>query len=389
MIPVSNAFHEAIREDELQMPLFIFDHTVMSSQDFNISSGGIRLSENVNEEEDYAPGGCTASILSFDLMNEDGRWSDFSYGEMTAYLGVRTVYVKETGNGICRIDLGTNQICGYDKEPYLRLNGQGVSGVSETVEALALFREKLFVFLKNSYVTYRYDGSSLTKETFDVYDTPIVKNAYRWKILHYGIAYGHKGLIGTGIRDENNLLLFKDSETEAYEMIPLGVFIVDKPMYNSRKTISIDAYDRMSLLDVDYEKGSVSFPITVIGLLKRVCEISGIPLSTVSIANGDKTISEEPDAFKTATLREIVSWIAEISGNFARMNRYGELELRWFSRVSYALDAHDYSVCDVGYYEAAGVDRVVIRDRDNDDVVSGTGNNAVYIQNNPLSPYMN
>lgn len=64
MIPVSNAFHEAIREDELQMPLFVFDKTVMSSQDFNISSGGIRLSENVNEEEDYAPGSCTASILS-------------------------------------------------------------------------------------------------------------------------------------------------------------------------------------------------------------------------------------------------------------------------------------------------------------------------------------
>lgn len=133
----------------------------------------------------------------------------------------------------------------FRRRAYLRLNGQEVSGVSETVEALALFREKLFVFLKNSYVTYKYDGSSLTKDTFDVYDTPIVKNAYRWKILHYGIAYGYKGSIGTGIRGENNLLLFKDSETEAYEMIPLGVFVVDKPMYNSRKTISIDAYEKV------------------------------------------------------------------------------------------------------------------------------------------------
>lgn len=385
MYAVSEAFHEAIREDELQLPLLLFDDAVVTPRDINISSGGIGYQASVNEGEDFAPGGCSAALLSFDLLNDDNTWTGYDFGAFKAYLGVRTNVIYESPNCVCRIDTGSFRIRGNDKAPFLTLNDAAVSGVTERVEALALLNDKLLVFTKNQTQKFTFKNGELTAGDFTFYEPPIQKAAVAWKTMNYGVCFGHKGTRGTGIKDENNLMVFTPTSTDIYEMVPLGVFYAEKPVFNSRKTLSIDAYDAMSLFDTQYREGTIAFPTTLQNLVDRVCKAVGVTLGSTQMVNGERTVSSAPEAFAKATYRDILGWCAELGGCFARINRDGALELKWFSDAGYSLTAHDYSEYDVGYYTRAGVDRLIIRDSAGDDVITGAGVNSLYIVDNPIA----
>lgn len=384
MVTTSAAFTEAIRNGEPQIPLFLFDNAVMTSDDID-SNSGIQFSENVMSGEDFAPGSCCSSTLDFTIINDDGEWSEFQYGEFTALLGVRTYHQKEISDSYCRISMNGNTICGNKYAPYLTLNGNAVSGADEAVKALLLLRDKLFAFTDSGYVGFTYDGSSLSKEDFTFYDAPIIGSSKNWMISGIGFAYGHKiDGVTTGLNEDNCFTIFGQSDVSSYEMIPLGVFNAEKPVYSSRKNISVESFDRIVKFDKDYKSSDFTFPTSVYGLLQRVCGAAGAPLKNSSIDNGEITIASEPD-FSGHTLRDIIGYIAEISGDFVRVSRDGKLELKWFSDAGVKLEPNDYSESDVGYFNTAGVDKIVIRDIGADDVSYGSGENILYIQNNPIA----
>ena len=384
MVTTSSAFTEAIRNGEPQIPLFLFDNAVMTSDDIDANSG-IQFSENVMSGEDFAPGSCCSSTLDFTIINDDGEWSDFSYGEFTALLGVRTCHMKENSDAYCRISLNGNTICGDKHAPYLTLNGNAVSGADNPVKALFLLADKLFAFTDSGYVGFSYDGSSLTRTNFTLYDAPLIGASKNWMLSGIGFAYGHKiDGVTTGLNDENCFTIFSQNDISAYEMIPLGVFNAEKPVYSSRKSISIESFDRIVKFGKDYKSSDFSYPTTVYGLLQRVCSVAGVPLKNATIDNGEAVIASEPD-FAGHTLRDILGYIAEISGDFARVSRDGKLELKWFSDVGVNLEQNDYSESDVGYFNTAGVDKIIIRDIGADDVSYGSGENILYIQNNPIA----
>lgn len=384
MIPTSEAFSEAIKTDNRQMPLFIFNNAIMTAEDIDISSG-ILFSENVMSDEDFAPGACCSSTIDFNLLNDSGAWTAFGYGEFKALLGVCTNEAQAISDCYCRIELDGATICGYEEAPYLTFNGSAVAGVGKSVVALFLYNEKLFVFTDDGYVGFTYNGSALKRTTFDFYDAPLIQASKRWGDIGIGIVYGHKiAGITTGLEAENCFTMFLPNEIASYEMIPLGVFEAKKPVYSSKKTISIECYDRLVSFDADYDSSKFQYPTTLYGLLQQVCTAAGITLKNQSIDNGDVPIATEPD-FEGNTLRDILGFIAEISGDFAKMTRDGELELRWFQAVSAYIDPYQYAECNIGYYNAAGVDKLVIRDIASSDVNIGEGENAWYIQQNPIA----
>lgn len=384
MVTTSSAFTEAIRNGEPQIPLFLFDNAVMTSDDIDANSG-IQFSENVMSGEDFAPGSCCSSTLDFTIINDDGEWSEFLYGEFTALLGVRTYYRKENSDAYCRISLNGNAICGNKHPPYLTLNGSTVSGADEPVKSLFLLRDKLFAFTDSGYVGFTYNGNSLTRTNFSFYDAPLIGASKNWMISGIGFAYLHKiEGVTTGLSDENCFTIFSQNDVSSYEMVPLGVFSAEKPVYSSRKNISIESFDRIVKFDKDYKSLDFSFPTSVFGLLQQVCSVADVPLKNSSIDNGEISIPSEPD-FEGHTLRDILGYIAEISGDFVRVSRDGGLELKWFSDVGVKLKPNDYSESDVGYFNTAGVDKIIIRDIGANDVSYGSGENILYIQNNPIA----
>lgn len=385
MVLTSDKFHEAIRDDAPQIPLFVFDKAVITKDDIDVNAG-FRFREAVMDNEDYCPGACCASTMDINLINENDEWSDFDFGEFTAYLGARTMHRRESRSGQCVILAGGNTISGRTDSPYLMYNGSAVQGVNEPVLAMALFGSMLFVLTSTGTVSYRYSGSGLQLASHDVYEASLSSHAQYLKKKRLSICYGHTiPGITSGLSGENCLTVFAQNYTDSYEMVPLGKFTAERPTFSTRRKLSVSATDAMEKFDKDYDTAEFTYPTDVYGLLSQVCAAAGVTLSTAKskLTNGSVSIQKEPDV-KTCTLRDLLRYIGEITGTFAKINRSGQLEMKWFGKVSMSLGQHDYTDCDVGYYDVAAIGTITRRTVGEDDVSVGSGENIFYIQNNPL-----
>lgn len=383
LLSASKKFHDAIRNDAQQIPLFIFEDCVISSSDIVLNSG-FRFSENVISDEDFCPGQCCSSTLDFQVANENSDWNDFNYGEFMALLGVKTNEVKGDSTE-CFILPENNRITASKEVPYLTFNGKAINEATEPIYSVALFNERLFAFTNENVLSFLYTDSGITKSEFNVYLPPILRNSERWKRRSLGICYGHSTPnLTTGINSENNLTICEKGRISVYEMLPLGVFNAERPTFSSKKIVDVNCFDRMTKFDTECDVEKLEFPTTLYGLLRQCCEQVGVPLKNVEISNGEAIIDKCPD-LDGRTWRDVVGFIAELSGDFARINRYGELELKWLTEVGISLDGHDYTEYDAAFYSAAPVDNVVFRDSAESDIVVGGNGNTLYIQNNPIA----
>lgn len=112
------------------------------------------------------------------------------------------------------------------------------------------------------------------------------------------------------------------------EMLRKGIYTVDEPKFIG-SSIILTALDNMHRFDTPFNKVNIIFPTTTLNILQAVCNHCSVPLATVEFMNNDLEIAERP-ADDAITCREIVSYIAQISGSFARINVNGALELKWY-----------------------------------------------------------
>lgn len=117
--------------------------------------------------------------------------------------------------------------------------------------------------------------------------------------------------------------------SKTIETLRKGVFISDDPKAIG-SVINLTALDNMVKFDIPFKDVSISFPTTAKLLLNAICLYCGVPLATTIFMNEDFIIQQRPfdDAINC---REVISWIAQISRNFARCNMHGELELKWYN----------------------------------------------------------
>jgi hypothetical protein len=113
------------------------------------------------------------------------------------------------------------------------------------------------------------------------------------------------------------------------EYLPKGVFTANKPTVVG-SIIVLESLDNMARFDTKFSEVPVSFPSTALHLLQSVCLHCGVSLSTASFLNSAYVIENPPDD-ESISCREIVSWVAQIAGCFARCNTLGALELKWFN----------------------------------------------------------
>jgi hypothetical protein len=121
------------------------------------------------------------------------------------------------------------------------------------------------------------------------------------------------------------------------EWVPLGYFIIDQV---SRPTsiVSLDSADYMLLFDRPFSDVGVTFPATNLQILLAICNKCGVILSTTQFINSDYTVITALDG--NPSCRDVIEYIAEMAASFARINRYGQLELAWFNNPQYITEAH-------------------------------------------------
>lgn len=133
---------------------------------------------------------------------------------------------------------------------------------------------------------------------------------------------------------------FTDAELVAYialdvdgELEKLKKFtgVIDETIYNG-SLISITAFDNMSKADKDFDTSGIKFPVSIGELILYCATKMGIPLETVKFPNMDFVIQSLPnDSTSAVTYRQVISWCSQICGCFARCNRNGELEIKWYN----------------------------------------------------------
>lgn len=119
----------------------------------------------------------------------------------------------------------------------------------------------------------------------------------------------------------------------------LGIFRAEKPEKISAHVMQITAYDRMTLLDQDLSdwlrQQQTAFPMTLADLAGAVCARCGVVPATGTLAalpNRDYSVS----AFFAdgITGRQLIQWIGQAAGRFARMTPEGELEFAWYTEYA-------------------------------------------------------
>ena len=182
----------------------------------------------------------------------------------------------------------------------------------------------------------------------------------------------------------------ENGESVTYAFAKIGTFYAKKPDVIKKKTVSVTAYDRMVLFDRDMPSSAtlgISYPTTIGNILTKMCSYISVSLESSSFLNNDLTVDSEPKDFRTATMRQVVSWIAECACSTARFNRAGNLELVWFSTASGALyDEHNYKGFDYAWYETTGINGLYCRDttKATETQDGTTKTNNYLIQDNPF-----
>lgn len=121
--------------------------------------------------------------------------------------------------------------------------------------------------------------------------------------------------------------------SETTEWLRKGVFEVYEPNSNNG-IINIIAFDNMKKLDKPFSLCTITFPCTVLALLQQCCLDCGVPLLTSSFTNSSLVIATRPTD-EAITYREVVSYIAQLSGCYARCDTYGRLELKWYDTSAF------------------------------------------------------
>lgn len=388
MIQTSSRFHEAIREGQPQFPLFLFDDGAMVlPEDIDLDSGGFTFDESAADSDDYMPGVTPAASLVFNILNSRGAWNDFGFGEFTALLGVRveTLDAYDT-QANCYIKIGNTVLEGWSKSPHLTLNGSAVSGVNKPVLSMLLNDSRLYAFTDEGYYIIQYTGSMIAVLQHYDGNSNLYWNSRRWNREGRSRVYKWKWAnADTNVRPENCLIEFIGSSEHHYEMVPLGIFNAERPVFSSEKTMRVECFDRMTKFDENYDASKFQYPMTLLSLASAVADAVDVPYAAAESGFVNATLTVNSPDLKESTYRDLLRYIGELSGTYARITRDGKLRFVWLRSTNMTLTRHDYTDCQTGYYEVPIVDKVVIRDYNADDIESGDGMNIVYISNNPLA----
>lgn len=126
---------------------------------------------------------------------------------------------------------------------------------------------------------------------------------------------------------------FSDSG-DLWEEVPLGKFNIDE-VKRLRNIIELKAIDNMANLDIPYSLSKLSYPANLYQIYVNICNVADVQVGTFDFANKDYVVQERPGG--DLTLRDVLGYVAELSGTFAKFNRNGGLELKWYQSTGIEL----------------------------------------------------
>lgn len=190
----------------------------------------------------------------------------------------------------------------------------------------------------------------------------------------------------------------------AFQYVTVGVFKGERPDKVRGKLIDFTAYDRMQKFEVSASDfiENMTFPVTLGAVFSSICAAVGVEPITTTFTNSTKNFTFNPFSTSDYTAREVLAWIAEAAGCYARVNADGKVELNTFTTNSYKILKTDRFEMSESEFETPVIGKLECYTSYGDQLVTaGTGTNTYVISDNPflyiendteisaLQPYVN
>lgn len=190
----------------------------------------------------------------------------------------------------------------------------------------------------------------------------------------------------------------------AFQYVTVGIFKGERPDKVRGKLIDFTAYDRMQKFDVSASDfiENLTFPVTLGAVFSSLCTSVGVGLETTTFTNSTKNFTFNPFSTSDYTAREVLAWIAEAAGCYARVNASGKVEFNTFTTNSYKILKTDRFEMSESEFETPVIGKLECYTSYGDQLVTaGTGTNTYVISDNPflyiendteissLQPYVN
>ncbi len=173
-------------------------------------------------------------------------------------------------------------------------------------------------------------------------------------------------------------------EGENYEYVPLGRFNIDEST-NSRSTIKLKAIDNMVEFDKPYNLSQLSYPANLYQIYTNACSVCDVQPGSVNFPNKDYVVQNRPEG--NYTFRDIIGFVVELAGCFAKINRYGALEIKWYTSAGLTLgpaNRFDFKPRE-DLVQIKGI-MATVTDANGEEVtyLTGTDDYAIDLSDNPL-----
>lgn len=190
----------------------------------------------------------------------------------------------------------------------------------------------------------------------------------------------------------------------AFQYVTVGVFKGERPDKVRGKLIDFTAYDRMQKFEVSASDfiENMTFPVTLGAVFSSLCAAVGVEPITTTFTNSTKNFTFNPFSTSDYTAREVLAWIAEAAGCYARVNADGKVELNTFTTNAYKILKTDRFEMSESEFETPVIGKLECYTSYGDQLVTaGTGTNTYVISDNPflyiendteipaLQPYVN
>lgn len=137
---------------------------------------------------------------------------------------------------------------------------------------------------------------------------------------------------GLPIAAGQELTVYQVSDDDMRQQV--GIFIAEKPTRPSMNTMTVTAYDRISLLDrdlTDWLAARTDWPCTLYELAREVCAQCGLELADGAIPGGSLLV--EAFTAREVTGRRLLQWIGQVANRFCRATADGKVEFAWYTPV--------------------------------------------------------
>lgn len=407
MYQVSSEFHTRVMLPGEQRVLVRFGGgTFLTGDDLP----SLSITYPLNEETELTVGQCVAAELQATLLNYHGLLTGFPFGECAVSLGAELAEAEWTmpeGAKVATVygygTTGAVTFVSHSEAPYLTANGAAASVQPDfSPDCLVVMDGVLYAGSADGAVwaaKIAADGtltetagagtwSDLSSLTWDQ------AAAYSWNELASGtgqafLANQLRRWAGRGLAWSGRYGYEFGETVRTWEYVPLGTFYIDAPEQRRVACIECTARDGMQRFEVDCDDwwAALKWPLTRLALLRGLCGLVGVALGTEDFPGADISLASAPLAGNGLTAKEVLGWIAESAGSYARMSRDGALELVWFAETGITLEPTQHFGDSPAEYTTPAIDALHVMAMESDIGVmlpEGGSGNEYQVVDNPL-----